>query len=101
MKKTLSFNDFCDEMNGYETAKDKFSYDGKKALYDYLTEIETEQENEIELDVVALCCEYNEYENLEEFHKDYDKEQYPDIETIQENTTVIKVNDEAFIIQQF
>jgi hypothetical protein len=54
----------------------------------------------IELDVIALCCEYTEYDNLEEFQADYN-EDYETIEDIQNATTVIMIDDDSFIIQQF
>jgi len=38
--------------------KENFSYDGLNALYEYLTDCEEEQG--IELDVIALCSEYSE-----------------------------------------
>lgn len=76
---------------------DNFSYDGLDALYDYLEELD---EN-YELDVIALCCEYNEYENIEKFWKDHNKEDYPDIETIRDHTQLIEVGDKGFIIAGF
>lgn len=51
------------------------------------------------MDVIALCCEYTEYEDFEELQQDY-----PDIEDMEElrnNTTVIETETGAFIIQQF
>ena len=78
----------------------QFSYEGKKALFEYLEQYEEDTGEEVELDVIALCCEYTEYENLAEFQKDYSKD-YESIEDIQEETQVIKIDDEKFIIQQF
>ena len=54
----------------------------------------------IEFDVIALCCEFAEYNNLEEFQADY-SEDYETIEDIQNATTVIMIDDDSFIIQQF
>jgi hypothetical protein len=72
--------------------KNNFSYDGLDALFDYLDEIE-----EYELDIVGICCNYSEYENLAEI-----KQSYPDIETIEdlrEFTEVIEIpNTERLII---
>jgi hypothetical protein len=50
---------------------DQFSYKGRAALYDYLTELEDDIGQEIELDVVALCCDYSEHASLVEWAKDY------------------------------
>jgi hypothetical protein len=47
-----------------------FSYKGLRALFEYLEEI-TDEENPLKLDVIALCCDYVEYKNLEEFLNDY------------------------------
>ena len=50
---------------------DQFSYEAKSALFEYLEEYEQDTETEIELDVIALCCDYSEHENIEEWAKDY------------------------------
>ena len=46
--------------------KDNFSIDGLSTLYDYLIDLEEELETEFDFDPIAFCCEYSEYENLEE-----------------------------------
>ena len=92
--KEVSFCAFCDSFS--DTYKNNFSYDGKRALYDYLTELSEDTGENIELDTVALCCEYTEYEDLEEI-----KGQYPNIETLedlQDNTQVIEVEGLTNII---
>lgn len=72
--------------------KNNFSYEGLDAMYDYFDEIE-----EYELDMVGICCNYSEYENLAEI-----QEQYADIETVddlRELTEVIEIpNTERLII---
>ena len=40
--------------------KDSFSYGGLKILFDYLEEVEQDTGEEMELDVIALCCDYAE-----------------------------------------
>lgn len=40
--------------------KDQFSYEALGLLFDYLEEYENSTGEEIELDVIALCCEYYE-----------------------------------------
>ena len=79
---------------------DQFSYKGLIALYDYLEDYEDSTSEQIELDVIALCCEYNEYEDLAEFQEDY-SEDYESIEDIEGETQVIMIDDDAFIIQAF
>jgi hypothetical protein len=99
MKQTVNFTIFCDRFEACGRG-DQFSYDGLQALYNYLTDIEDETGEEFELDVIGLCCEYMEYKNLAEFKVDYGDE-YETIEDIEQETTVILVDDESFIIQVF
>ena len=82
-----------------------FTYEGLIALYDYLEDYEDSTGEQIELDVIAFCCEYNEYEDLAEFQEDYGEE-YQSIEDIEYQTVVIKSDttnpkDTSFIIQAF
>ena len=79
---------------------DNFSRAGLSALYEYLEQLEEDIGNPIELDVIAICCEYAEYESLEEFQEDYG-EDYQSIDEIEQVTTVITVDDDGFIILQF
>ena len=82
--------------NAFKVRPDNFSYQGLDVLYEYLTSSE-EDENTIELDVIALCCEYTEDSNknhLSNYGLDSMKE-------LEEHTTVIRVDDETSIIQEF
>lgn len=100
MKKSINYYDFKNEFRSYDRA-DQFSVPALRALFDYIEEVEQDCGQEIELDVIALCCEYVEYENLEHFHEVYDKNDYPTLEDIRDNTTVIEFGDESFIIAEF
>ena len=100
-------NDFRNAFQ--ELRPTKFSYDGLNALYEYFEEYEDSTGEKIELDVMAICCEYTEYESIEEFNNAYDKEWT--LEELQDHTQVIefemlidfatnrKIN--SFIIQDF
>ena len=68
MIKHINFSDFCDGFP--ETYKNNFTYQGKRALFDYLEENEDES-NPIEFDPIALCCEYSEYESADECASNY------------------------------
>ena len=98
MKQTIGQSQFMDAFRG--DRKDQFSYEARKALFDYLEEYEKDTDTEVELDVVALCCEYCEYENLDAFIKDYGEE-YKTMDVVRDATTVIDIDGTAFIIQQF
>ena len=100
--KYVSFNDFLEEFRRYGR-EDQFSYEGKKALFDYLEELSEDMGEPIELDVIAICCDFTEYSSLEEFNNDYSYSigNIDDIEDIQDYTIVIPINGESFIIQNF
>lgn len=98
MIKHINFNEFCDSFSG--TYKDNFSYEGKKTLFEYLEEIGKYTGNEIELDTIALFCEYTEYKDLKALQADYTN--IKSMEELRDNTQVIEIpNSEAFIILQF
>ena len=80
--------------------RDNFSYDGLKALFEHLEEYEEGTGEEVELDVIALCCDYMEYDSLNEYNDDYGTK-YSEIDAIQDDTTLIKIDDNSFIIQQY
>ena len=64
MKRTINEHDFIDAFQG--TYKDQFSYEGKIALYEYLTQLEEDTGFEMELDAIGICCEYTEYDEFTE-----------------------------------
>ena len=98
MKLSVNMYDFERAFKRYE--RDNFSYDGLKALFEYLEEYEDSTGEEVELDVIALCCEYTEYDSLNEYNDDYGTK-YSEIDAIQDDTTLIKIDDNSFIIQQY
>jgi hypothetical protein len=92
-----SFQDAFHKMGRGE----QFSYEGLLALFDWFEELEDQGNEQMELDVIAICCNFSEYENLKEFQNDYGDE-YESLEDIENSTTLIKIEDEeGFIVQQF
>ena len=69
MKKSVSITDFMDAFE--KTRPSNFTYEGLECLYNYLIDFEQDTNTEIELDVIALCCDYSEWDNLEEYKKSY------------------------------
>ena len=98
MKQSVNMYDF--ERAFKRCERDNFSYDGLKALFEYLEEYGDGMGEEVELDVIALCCEYAEYDSLKEYNDDYGTK-YSEIDAIQNDTTLIKIDDNSFIIQQY
>ena len=98
MKVTINQTQFIDKF--MQLRPNNFSYDGLIALFEWLEQYEEDTETEIELDVIAICCDFSEYDNLKDFQQDYSKD-YESIEEIENETLVIPIDDESFIIQQF
>ena len=59
MKTTVSLYDFREAFRACGRAK-QFSYEGLEVLFDYLEQYEEDTGEELELDVVALCCDFYE-----------------------------------------
>lgn len=73
-----------------QMGRDNFTYAGAVALMEYLDNLSDDIGENIEYDPIAFCCEYSEYEDLEEL-----QEVYPDIESfddLEDNTSVIYIN---------
>ncbi len=99
MKTTVNFYQF---KNWFEKNRpNNFSNDGLIALWEMLEEYEEGTGEEIEFDPIALCCEYSEYDDIHEFWKDYDKEDYPNEQSIMDATMYWDFGYDRFIIQQF
>ena len=68
MKTTVNFSTF---QTAFEQLRpNNFSYEGLTALFDYFEQYEAETDEELELDVIAICCEYSEY-TLHDIARDY------------------------------
>ena len=100
MKKTINYYDFRAEFRAFGR-EEQFTRQGLKALFDYLEELGDDCREEIELDVIALCCEFVEYDSLEDFHNEYDKDDYPTLKVLRDYTQVIEIDNESFIIAAF
>jgi len=95
--------------------KNNFSYEGLRCLYEYLTQLEEDMDDELNYDIVVIACDFNEYENAKEFNDYYDllsREDYDDDddfkkdleEEIINHTTLIKFDDDlddGFIVGVF
>tara|TARA_R110002012_G_scaffold317914_1_gene535219 strand:- start:127 stop:429 length:303 start_codon:yes stop_codon:yes gene_type:complete len=85
-----------------EHRPNNFSPIGRLELFEMLTSYEENTDEEIEFDPIAFCCEYTEYKDMDEFWKEYDKEDYPDEEAIMDATFYWAFeNGDSFIIQTF
>lgn len=102
MKKTINLNDFRNEFDAIRP--NNFSYEGLENLFSFFEEFE----NDIELDVIAICCEYSELtipEIIESYNVDIDYEHniyMQVIDFLNKNTCVIGDTPQGTIVfQQF
>jgi hypothetical protein len=70
MKQSINFSAFVDAFHAYKRY-DQFGYDALKVIFDYLEEYEESSDQEIELDVIAICCDYN-VQHYSDIARDYD-----------------------------
>ena len=106
MKTTVNFYDFRNAFQ--QISPNNFSYEGLSILWDYLTELEAQTEdNEIELDVIAFCCDFVE-SKIDDIVKDYSieidptKNKFFQVMEYLENKTIILgyFEDESSIVYQ-
>lgn len=67
--KTFDESDFIDEFKAYNR-QDNFSYKGLRVMFNALNEIAQDCEMVIEMDVIALCCDYIEL-SIDDVINDY------------------------------
>jgi hypothetical protein len=105
MKQTVSLSDFMDAFTKMDR-QNNFSYEGLKVLFNYFENLEESTDTEMELDVIAICCDYTEC-SIQEAREMYSHiaEEYPIdenfIRALREYTEVLDVGFDQFIIQDF
>lgn len=95
MKQTVTESMFRDAFNAIRP--DNFSYEGLGHLYEYFMEYEESTGEELELDVIAICCDFNE-EPIKDVLENYAVQ---DVEELSENTLVLWHDDETVIYQVY
>ena len=90
MNKTIDFYEF---RNSFEELRpNNFSYEGLRVLWEYFEEYEESTGTQIELDIIAICCDYTE-STIEEVSRDYFLNDYGFniIERLQQQTIVLPI----------
>ncbi len=95
MYQTIEFCQFTDAFNAVRP--NNFSYDGLQVLFDHLEQYENDTEGLLELDVIAICCDFTEC-TIKEALRDYDLES---LEELEQNTMVLKIDDDRVIYQNY
>jgi hypothetical protein len=92
--------------------ENNFSYDGRNALYDYFTELEEDCGTSVELDVIAICCEFSEYDSPLGAAREYvsqdawsamteDDANKSALNWMRDQTTVIELENGGVVIQDW
>lgn len=107
MKQTINSYSFIQAFKdaGRET---QFSYGALNALFDYFEQYEQDTGEQLELDVVSICCEYTEESfrdiaNAYFIDSDGDSEDLQDAvrEYLEDNTTIVSEDRGVFVYRQF
>ena len=109
MKTTVYFDDF--NLAFQDCRPNNFSYEGLEVLFNYLTELENDTGEDMELDVIALCCDFceDEYSNIFNTYTISCEVENPTEEDIKDavmaylydNTNVIGQTEKTIIYQNF
>ena len=102
MYQTISKCDFKDAFRVYGRT-DNFSSEALGLLFNFFENMEADTGEQIELDVVGICCDYCE-STLEDINQDYDQE-FDDLdeaeEWLQEQTCVVGSTDDTIVFAGF
>jgi hypothetical protein len=87
-------------INEFEAIRpNNFSIVGLCALYEWLEDMAEDDNKPYELDVIAICCEFTEYDSLDEI-----KENYGDcltLDGVYNKTVVIELANGGYILQDY
>ena len=94
MKNTVDIYQFRNEFQAIRP--NNFSYEGLTVLFDYLEELESDCGEELELDVIALCCDFSE-DHYEDIAANYDID-LSDCDDDEDKLQAVKdhLNDEGY-----
>ena len=87
MKTTVNFSEFRDLFQ--QIRPDNFSYQGQKILFNYFEDYEESAGEELELDVIGLCCDFAE-SDYQSIAADYSIELDPEMDEDYQKQQVIE-----------
>ena len=102
MIKTVNECSFIDSFRNSGVYKDNFSYEGLQALFEFYEGCE-DASNPMELDVVAICCYFSEYDSLESYNKDSwaNEEDHLTLDELRDHTIVLQLEGDGLIIGSY
>ena len=109
MKTTINVYDFRDAFRAMDR-KENFTYEGLGILFEYLEQYEEDTGEEMELDVIAICCDFSE-DTVDDIANNYtidlseceddDEKREVVMEYLSENTMVVGETGSTIIYQAF
>lgn len=109
MKTTINVYDFRDAFRAMDR-KENFTYEGLGILFEYLEQYEEDTGEEMELDVIAICCDFSE-DTVDDIANNYtidlseceddDEKREVVMEYLSEKTMVVGETGSTIIYQVF
>lgn len=103
MIKTITEWDFVNSFDDVDRARN-FTVAGRKALFEMFEELSPE----MELDPIAVCCDFTEYASLEEWKQDYgytpydeDEDDEDALQYLRDQTLVLELANGGLVIQSY
>lgn len=97
MKRNVTEHEFVDAFD-QANRSENFSRQGRRALYDAFIQYEEDMGEEIDFDVIAVCCYYTEYESIDEYNESYGTS-YEDWEEVAERAHLIPFTHEDYFAE--
>lgn len=111
--KSLDVSDVIREAEAYGRL-DQFGTDGWRAIADYLAELSHDTGDDIEIDIIGICCAYDRFDNADDVISSYgltdhidfadmddDEKHKAVMEWLRNNTAIVSDAEECIIVQQF
>ena len=89
------FSDMFKEMN----RESNFSLEARDALFNYFEDLEADLGESVNIDIIAICCDFSEFDSLEDLQNSY-----PDIESFEQlldNTQAWELDNGKILIQNY
>lgn len=103
MIKTITEFDFVKSFDDVNRSSN-FTIAGRKALFEMFEELSPD----MELDPIAVCCDFTEYESLEEWKQDYgytpydeDEDDEDALQYLRDQTLVLELANGGLVIQAY
>jgi hypothetical protein len=112
MKRTIDLHDFINEFQAFDGRYEQLGgREGLRLLFQYLEEREVDSGEDMELDVIALCCDFA-CDTVEDIAESYDIELDPDADDearadavmsylIDRTVVIDELSDGRILYQQF